>query len=219
MHITRLDLVRVLLSSILLAGAAGCAAAARVPWEQAAQVDPGSGLVFGSIRISVDSSLPDTTYPISPGRKTFGTTHSFVIDCSTELQRILGISNETVLALTLDNELVVVQKLPARRCELVLEATGGFTNPGYSCIGSIDVRGGSTIYIGAVELALPTVGGAGARMRRMVTHQKARTVEVLRPEYGALFDDAQLQPVAIDRQDLREQHGGFVLCEPGPSES
>ena len=60
-HAITVNFVRNLLSMILLAGSAGCATEVRIPREQAAQIDPASGLVVGSIRITVDSSLPDTS--------------------------------------------------------------------------------------------------------------------------------------------------------------
>ena len=193
-HIIRPNFIRVLLSSIVLVGAVGCATEVRIPREQAAQIDPGTGLVFGSIRISVDSSLPDTSPSLAPGRKTAGGTHKLVIDCSTMVQRLFRISNEITLPLSIDEELIVVQKLPARHCALVHRVEGGFLLPMSSRFGVVDVQGGRAIYFGAVALALPTVIAVGGRTRFMVADQKARTVEALRAEYGTLLDDAPYQP-------------------------
>jgi hypothetical protein len=184
-----------LLCSILLAGAAGCAATpARIPPEQAARIDAGSGLVFGSIRISVDTSLPDTSPKFAPGRKAAGATHKLVIDCSSALQEVLNLRDVTSFPLTLGEELILVQKLPARRCDLVLEAEGGFLAPMATCLGNIDVRAGEITYFGAVEMALPAVIGVGSQAQSKVADQKAQMVEALRAEYGTRFDDAPFEP-------------------------
>lgn len=184
---------------ILLAGVAGCATEVRIPREQAAQIDPESGVVFGSLRISVDSSLPDTSPSLAPGRKTVGATHKLVIDCSTLVQVIFDVPDKVTLPLSIGEELIFVQKLPARRCDLIHEAGGGLLLPMSSRIGSVDVQGGQTTYLGAVEVALPTVIAVGGQTRSGVADQKPRTVQALRAEYGTLFDDAQFQPISLPR--------------------
>ena len=188
-------LARSLLSMILLMGVIGCATDVRIPREEAAEIAPENGVIFGSIRISVDSSLPDTSPTLAPGRKSAGSTHKLVIDCSTWLQVVLDIPSKVELPLSLGEELILVQKLPARRCRLDLVSEGGLLLPMSSPFGIIDIQGGRTIYFGAVELALPTQLAAGSRTRSAVADQKPRTVQALRAEYGTLFDDAQFQPV------------------------
>src|SRR5258705_3031921 len=96
----RPNLTRALLFSMISAAAAGCATPARIPREQAAEIGPGSGLVFGSIRIRIDPSLPDKSLSFAPGRDPAGATHTLVIDCTTRLQAWFGISSVMVLPLT-----------------------------------------------------------------------------------------------------------------------
>jgi hypothetical protein len=198
-HVIMVNFVRGLLSMTVLVGAAGCTTEIRIPREQAAQIGPASGLVFGSIRISVGSSLPDTSPSLAPGRKTVGAAHKLTIDCSTLMQTLSNVPNKATLPLSIGEELVLVQKLPARRCHLVHEVEGGFLLPMASRIGIVDVQGGRTIYFGAVELRLPTLIAVGGQTRSTVADQKARTVQAWRMEYGTLLDDAPFQPVVLPR--------------------
>lgn len=101
--------------------------------------------------------------------------------------------------MSLGEELILVQKLPARRCEFLHEASGGLLLPMTSSLRSVGVQGGRTIYFGAVEVALPTVIAVGGQTRSTVADQKPRTVQALRAEYGTLFDDAEFQPIVIPR--------------------
>ena len=188
-------LIRVLLASVLV-GAFGCATPdVRIPRERATKVGSGEGLVFGSVRITVDSSLPDTSPSLAPGRDSAGATHELVIDCATTLQRILSIPNEIVLPLKIDEELIIVQKLPARSCDFVERASGGLLLPMSSLLGIVEVQSGRTTYFGAAIVLLPAVIAGGGRARVIVADQKPRTVEALRAEYGSLLDDAQFQPM------------------------
>jgi hypothetical protein len=216
----RRNLTRALRLSMIVAATAGCATPARIPPERAAEIDPERGLVIGSVRVHVDPSLPDRSRAYAPGRDSAGMTHALVIDCTTRFESTFGFSSVTVLPIALGEELILVQKLPARTCELTHRAEGGtgfVVGPVSSSIGKIGVQPGGAIYFGAIDFALPTVLAVGSIGRSTVADDKVRTFETLRPDYGALLDGARYRPaLASAGPCCAAEELGFPGSEPAP---